>query len=401
MIFEILRAANIRAGLYTSPDLDNVRERIRCSFLSKTSEEGADWIEEDEFAESVSSVREAIEALRESRDDFAPTYFEVLTAASFVYFAKKKINVGVYEVGLGGRLDSTNVLEPSVCVICPIGFDHAEILGSDLASIAGEKAGIIKPGCKVIIASSPKEAADVIRNKASSCGCQTLEYGLNIFSEVLSHAPSGLCISVDGFRGSYADIKIPMLGRHQAQNASLAIAAVEALSDSGTPYHAIRKGLSQVRWRGRIEVLQEAPLVIVDGGHNAQAMQALVATVQELWPRHKKHFLFGLSSDKSPDQIGQILGQVASSIICTKSSHPRAMDPNEIAKSMCRYVKDTSVIQDPADAFMYRINTSEKDDLIIISGSFFLAGEFRSILNQIKTKDPHFVMQTMEGNLCR
>ena len=385
MIYEILRAAHVRVGLYTSPHLEDLRERIRVSPAHRpvcrpgdgTGREGSDWIEEERLASLIERLQPIVEACQHDSAEGPFTYFEVLTAAALLDFADRHVEVAVLEVGLGGRLDATNVVEPVVSIVGPIGFDHTDVLGETLAAIAREKAGIIKPRSVVISASQPPEAAAVIREVAVSQGCRLFEAGEQLSATVLAHASRGMRLAVRGVRGEYEDVELPLVGRHQAENAAVAVAAVELLSETGIPHTVVRSGLARVDWPGRLEVVRETPPVVLDGAHNPQAMSALRAALQELWPDRAIHLLIGMSQDKPAHAVGEILGPLAASLTCTKSRHPRACDPERLAEQLRPHSRALTVIADAADAYTYVLNSAKPEDVIVVTGSLFLVGELR------------------------
>jgi len=377
MSYEILRAAGLRAGLYTSPHLEDLRERLR---VSAGSNGGSDWIAPEPFAALIERMQPAIESFTGSAEG-PLTYFEVLTAAAFLHFADRQVSIAVLEVGLGGRLDATNVVEPAVSVIGPIGLDHTEVLGRDLVSIAKEKAAVMRPGRPVISAPQAPEVAGLLRESAAAQGAPLAECGRQLGVDVLAHEPaSGLRVSVRGTRGRYEPLRVPLVGRHQADNALMAIAAVEALAGEGAPYRAVEAGISATRWPGRLELVHERPLVVLDGAHNPSAARTLAQTLQELWPDRPKHLLLGMSRDKAVQEVGELLIPLASSVTCTKSRHPRAGDPHELAEQVRRFGVRTAVMPDARDACTYLLNTVNPEEMIVVTGSLFLVGELRAAL---------------------
>lgn len=385
MSYEILRAAGLRVGLYTSPHLEDLRERIRVSAeggngKSEGRDPESDWISEEAFASLIARMQPAIESFPGSADG-PLTYFEALTAAAFLHFAAQRVSIAVLEVGLGGRLDATNVVEPAVSVIGPIGLDHTEVLGRDLVSIAKEKAAVMRPGRPVISAPQAPEVAGLLRDVAAAQGAPLAECGRQLGVDILAHEPaSGLRVSVRGTRGRYEPLRVPLIGRHQADNALMAIAAVEALAGEGAPYRAVEAGMSATRWPGRLELVHERPLVVLDGAHNPSAARILAQALQELWPDRPKHLLLGMSRDKAVQEVGEPLIPLASSVTCTKSRHPRAGDPHELAESVRRFGVRTAVMPDARDACTYLLNTVHPEEMIVVTGSLFLVGELRAAL---------------------
>jgi len=378
MIYEILRAARKRVGLYTSPHLEDVRERIRTSGTGRPE----DRISREEFAAAVERLRPAIDACAAEPELGAPTYFEAMTAAAFVHFAQQRVETAVLEVGMGGRLDATNVAEPVVSVIGPIGLDHTDVLGLDAASIAREKAGIMRPSRPVICAPQCPDAAVVLREQAQARGARLIEYGQPISARVFEHDADGLLLAVQGLRGTYESLRVPLLGRHQAENAALAVGAVETLTDRGALRSAVRTGLGRVRWPGRLEVVSRDPLVILDGGHNPPAARALRATIEELWPGRPLHLVIGLSADKPLAAVAEILGPMAATLTCTSSGHPRACPPRELADCFGRPGgRPAAVVDDPLDACTCVRNAAKPGDIMLVAGSLFLAGRVRAGLS--------------------
>ena len=383
MLYSMLRESALRVGLYTSPHLENLRERIRVWTSTEQPAEripGDDWISETEFATAMEQLQPTLESMRRDPSFGPPTYFEVLTALALVHFRQRQVDVAILEVGLGGRLDATNVVEPDVSVIAPIDLDHTDVLGQEPRQIAHEKAGIIKPGQVVLSAAQREEVWDALRTVCEEQGVPLLRYGRELSGRVERHTLEGLHVSLTGLRGIYESLSLPLLGRHQAQNAALAVGALEALSTSGVPHSLVERGLARVAWPGRIEVVQGAPLVLMDGAHNAHAASALAATLAELCPGRRIHLLVGMSADKSVEGFGEQLGSLVVGATCTKSRHPRALDPTTLAKRLAPLCQDVHVMSDLADAYTYLLNAVSPNDVIVVSGSLFLVGELRTAL---------------------
>lgn len=382
MLYSMLRRSDFRVGLYVSPHLEHLRERIRVTGDIASDEHGADWISPEEFAALIERLQPALEFLRRRDPDGPPTYFEALTAAAFLHFAQRRVDVAVVEVGLGGRLDATNVLEQAVTVVGPIGMDHADVLGDDLVRIAREKAGVIKPGQTVISASQDELADEVLRMTCESQGVPLHAVGRDLTVRIHQHGLDGSDVTITGLRGLYEPVRVALPGRHQAGNAAAAVAALEALADSGVPHALVAEGLARVAWPGRCEVISEAPLVILDGAHNSQAAWALAALINESCSGRKVRVLFGLSADKWQDDLGRAVAGFAGSLTCTKSRHARAMDPVQLAKKMAPYCPNVHVMSEAADAYMYLLNALDPSDVLVVTGSLFLVGELRAALRR-------------------
>lgn len=387
MLYAMLRASSLRVGLYTSPALEDLRERIRTADGSSTSGEPWDpsegWIGEGDLASLVTEFQPQLEASRELFRESPPTYFEIVTALAFVYFSRRQVEVAVVEVGLGGRLDATNVLEPAIAILSPIDVDHPDVLGYSPVLIAQEKAGIIKPKHTVISSPQSREVLEVIRSVCETQGAKLLVCGEDFAVSIDRYTVTeGLQLSIVGMRGCYQGVHLPGIGRHQASNAAVAVTALEALSDIGVPHRLVARGLADVRWPGRLEVISESPTVLLDGAHNPHAARALRVTIEELWPQRAVHLLLGMSSDKSADAIGRVLGPISASVTCTKSHHPRALDPTELSERVSPFCRDVRVIPDALDAYTYLLNSVDETDLMVVTGSIFLVGELRAVLRQ-------------------
>ncbi len=356
----ILRAAGYRTGLYTSPHLHTIRERIRI---------GGELISPRMVVDLFERLRPAVEA------DPALTVFDVLTAMGFLAFAESGVEIAVVEVGLGGRLDSTNVVSPAVCLITALSLDHTEILGPTLAHIAFEKAGIMKPGVPVATAPQAEEAMAVLRRVAAERGAplSTLEgwrYGPHAIS------PMGQAGEIRAPDGSRWAVRLPLLGRHQWENAALAVAAVMRLREQGwaIPDSAIAEGLEGVRWPGRFEILRENPPVVLDGAHNDASAARLAETVREVFPGCRWRLVFGASSDKDPRAILAPLGPLVQEAWLVRSRHPRAADPRRLAEAAEALGLPWRVRGEVGPAFA---EAAEGSDPVLVTGSLFVVAEAR------------------------
>ena len=385
MLYSMLRESSLRVGLYTSPHVEHVRERIRVWTSGGSTAQrlhADDWIEETEVVTLIQQLQPVLEQMRQEHPSAAPTYFEVLTALAFVYFQRRQVEVAVLEVGLGGRLDATNVVEPAISIIAPIDVDHSEILGTALARIAKEKAGIIRSHQTLITASQHPEVMEVLRAVCEAEGVPLVVYGQDLTAAIQHQDLDGLQVSLTGLRGIYESVEIPLLGRHQAQNAALAVGALEALSATGIPSSLVERGLARVEWPGRQEIVHDAPLVLMDGAHNPRAAQALRETLEELCPERRIHLLVGMSADKAVEAFGERFTGLVVGATCTKSRHPRALDPVTLAKRLSASCPDVHVISDAADAYTYLLNALSANEVLVVTGSLFLVGELRVALQQ-------------------
>jgi len=385
MLYSMLREGALRVGLYTSPHLEHLCERIRVWAPGQTSGERThtdDWIREEELSALVERLQPVLEEVRRTSPDGPPTHFEVLTAIAFEYFQQRQVEIAVLEVGLGGRLDATNVVEQAVSVFGPIDVDHADILGADPALIAKEKAGIIKPRQTVVTVAQPDAVDEVLCVVCEGQGVPLLRGGRDLTARIQHHGLDGLQVTLTGTRGIYESLDIPLLGRHQAENAAAAVGALEALSSTGIPHQLVERGLAQVAWPGRLEVVHDAPLVLLDGAHNAHAASALRSALEELCPDRRIHLVIGMSSDKPAEAVGRVLGEIAASATCTRSRHPRAFSPATLAKRLAPFCPDLHVMSEAADAYTYLLNVVTPSDVIVVTGSLFLVGELRLALRK-------------------
>ncbi len=371
IIQSILVHAGFKTGLYTSPHLVSFRERIRI---------GDDVISESEVCRLLAVVKEAVDKLGDDK----PTFFEVYTALAFLYFRDNDVDIAVYETGLGGRLDATNVIEPLVSVITPISFDHTHILGQSLSKIASEKAGIIKEGS--ICVSSPQEGA-ALKEIDSICSAklsQLVLVGRDIIIREVSASDEESVFDIKGLFGKYTNLHLKLLGFHQIVNAATAIGAVEALRLSGISVDAdaIKRGVESARWPGRLEVVRKrSPRIILDGAQNKASADELSRSVRKLFKYKRLILVLGISKDKDIKGILKELVPISDAIILTKSKLvERAMDPEAIKGMITPIDKVISVTLSTKDALDKAMSVAKPSDLVLITGSLFVVGEAREIL---------------------
>ncbi|MDY6907280.1 MAG: folylpolyglutamate synthase/dihydrofolate synthase family protein [Chloroflexota bacterium] len=369
MIATCLSDAGHRTGLYTSPHLHTFRERIRTD---------GEPISEAEFAALATRLKPEVAAVGRDLRYGEITTFELLTAMAFMHFRAKGVTVQVLEVGLGGRLDATNVVAAQVAVITPISLDHVDVLGHSLAQIAAEKAGIIKPGSTVICAPQPEEAAQVIEGACLQRGARLVPLGRAVTWEGHGGDTRGQHLTVSGLRGSY-HLSISLLGRHQVENAATAVAALEALADMGIaiPGASIARGMAAALWPGRLEVLGERPLVVVDGAHNAEAARRLKEALHEYLDFERLILIIGTSQDKDVAGIVAELAPACQVAIATRSRHPRALAPDAIAGELVKQGVRAEVAPTVADAMRRALELAAPGDVVCASGSLFVAAEAR------------------------
>jgi dihydrofolate synthase/folylpolyglutamate synthase len=368
----ILRHARYRTGLYTSPHLERITERIRVN---------GDEIPDAAFADIFSRIHSAIEGLLADGTLRAhPTFFECVTAIAFVYFAEAGVQLAVFETGLGGRLDSTNIVAPQVSIITRIDFDHENFLGHSLREIAAEKAGIIKPGIPVIIAEQPDEARQVLLSKAGELGAPVVETTSTFTIESPQMADGRVRALVkETTSGDEYHFDPQLAGRFQLQNALNAVAAALVLQSQGfhVPADAIEQGIATTVWPGRIEKVQSQPDIYLDGAHNPSAARELAVFLGENLRARKLIIIFGALRDKAVDEIAGILFPLASEVIFTQPNTSRSISASQLAEVAGHHAAHYQIIADPETALESAMTQAAPDDVICITGSLYLVGQLR------------------------
>ena len=365
MIESILRASGQTTGLYTSPHLHDFTERIAIN---------GQPIPRDTFARLVEDLLPAVEAEQADGNDKLVT-FDLLTALGFVAFREAAAETQVIEVGLGGRVDQTNVFDAKeVAVITPLSYEHTAVLGDRIEQIAAEKAAIITPGCVAILAPQPyAEAAAVVRELAAKACVQLVDVTAEYRWSVADYSSRGQTVQIDG-PGGVIDAHLPLLGAHQAENAATAVAVAHALN---VVDDAIVCGLESVRWPGRVEVLSEEPLVIADGAHNADSARRLRETLIEYFGAKQVTFIIGAGGDKDVAGLVEELATIATRVIATRSKHPRAMEPARVAAAFACSGVNVEEAQNVSEAIERALAANIGGGLICLAGSLFVAAEGR------------------------
>ena len=369
MVASILNAAGLSTGLFTSPHLHTFRERIRVGGLP---------IREAEFAGLVEALWPAVEEMRRAGHGRV-TVFELLTAMAFYCFRERGVDAQVIEVGLGGRLDSTNVVQPMACGITSLGLDHTEVLGDTLAEIAMEKAGIIKRGVPVVCSPQRPEALRVVRDVCAAQGSSLTLAGEDLRWSLESATLDGQVFTLETRRRSY-HLSIPLLGAHQLENAAVAVGLVEALAEGGIEVGrvAIEEGLQRVEWPCRLEVLRRDPLVIADGAHNPHSAARLVDAMRSLVPGRRLTLVVGVSRNKDVDGVAYELGRLSpAEVVTTRSRHPRSAEPDLLARGFAAYGAAAHTAESVADAVDEAVASASGDDVILVTGSLFVTAEAR------------------------
>lgn len=380
MIARIVEAAGFRVGLFTSPHVDRFEERFTVNGMAPSRKQVADLFDR---------LREVIRQRRLQNPEFAPTFFEMSTALGWMSFLEQKVDLAVMEVGLGGRLDSTNVCKPSVTVITSISRDHTRLLGDTLSAIAREKAGIIKPGVPVVTHLTDAGAAQVTEEIARERGAP--HYRLGHEFRHVPHEQTGIvqtapaCYSFDfhGLKTDWTDLALSMPGEHQTRNAALAVAVSRLLAGQGwnIPEAAVRQGLKNACCPLRVEVLRRDPLLIVDAAHNPASIAALCETLKTVKAK-RKIAIFGSSRDKETDVLLSLLNESMDELWLTRfTNNPRAVELPELQrlaeKLLTRPFQLFPTIREALSAVQAE---ASPEDLICVTGSFFLAAEAKAIL---------------------
>lgn len=371
----ILRESGLKVGIYTSPHLITLRERV--AVLGKG---GYEYISHSQFASLAEKLKKSIDKIFNIPPYSKPTYFEILTALSFMHFKEEKVDVAVCEVGLGGRLDATNVSEPILSVITNIGLEHTNYLGRTLSSVAREKGGIIKEETPLVTGAEGR-ALNTLLEIAEIKKAPVFIFGKDFSVKCSKEARLYQKIDIQGIKGSYPGALIALKGRWQYINASLAVASAEILSDN-FPIHKkhIYQGLKNTHWPGRFEVIGKNPMFILDGAHNPQASKMLKVEVKKFTKGNKITMLFGVLKDKDKIKIMQELFPLADEIILFEPKTDRAVPSEVLEKEGKLYNKNIAISRNLSSTIKRLKKTKAEDDVILVCGSLYLVGEARSVL---------------------
>ncbi|MGA2584808.1 MAG: folylpolyglutamate synthase/dihydrofolate synthase family protein [Tepidisphaeraceae bacterium] len=372
MIAAMLQATGYKVGLYTSPHLVDVRERITIN---------GSMISQADFARLVRTVEPMVARIKPT-----PTYFDVLTAIAFKYFAEQKVDLAVIETGMGGRLDSTNVIRPLVTAITSISRDHMAQLGPTVAHIATEKAGIFKHGVPAVTVVQEPQVEEALRKVADKVGVtldvtgRTIEFSYRFESSRMLGPHNRICLTTPSSK--FEHLAVPLIGEHQAINCGLALAVIDRLKSRGIAINDTRvmEGLSKVTLAGRMEMISETPRVIVDGAHNAASLDALMKAIGQHIPYDSMVVIFGCCADKDVSGMLERITSGADKVIFTRVDSIRSSDPNELAAQYVElYGKMAQVAQTLEEAMEIANRAVTKEDLICITGSFYLVGEAKKL----------------------
>ncbi|CAN5600398.1 folylpolyglutamate synthase/dihydrofolate synthase family protein [soil metagenome] len=379
MVDALLRGLELRTGRFTSPHVEQMTERISIDGESLTT---------DEFVQAFNDIAPYIE-LVDADQQHPLSFFETTVAMAYAAFADAPVEVAVVEVGLGGTWDATNVIDADVAVVLPVSVDHAKLLGDSPAQIAREKAGIIKPGAIVILADQPEDAATVLLERAAEVGATVAREGTDFGVITRAAAVGGQVVSLQGLRGRYDDLFIPLFGAHQAQNAAVALAAVEAFAgDQPLDDDIVRAVFAEVDSPGRLEVIRRSPTIVLDAAHNPQGAEATAAAIEDSFQFHPLVGVFGVMADKDHEGLLAAFEPHLAHVVCSQAATPRSMRAADLAAIAIEvYGEDrVSVEPDLLTAIERAAALAEAEDsplgsgAVLVTGSVVTVGEARRLL---------------------
>jgi dihydrofolate synthase/folylpolyglutamate synthase len=377
MIARILREAGYKVGVYTSPHLHDYRERMTIN---------GEMIPKEKVIQEITRVRPHLEDMVAQGFEH-PTEFEVSTAIAFLYFAEEKVDFALIEVGLGGAIDSTNVVSPLISVITNVGMDHMDYLGSDVVSIAKVKAGIIKPQSIVVAASENPEVIHVLREQAEAVGVQLLLVGEDVRFESKWIGEQVQEFDLVGLHATYSKVRLCLTGFHQLLNAATAVTVCEVLQSeygASIPREAIYAGLREVEWPGRLELLSLKPKVLLDGAHNVDGAKAL-AQALPLYARDRLILCLGMLADKEREKVVTMLVPLADEIIITRPDSPRAGDWRALGSLAEQYGRPVKCIENPKEAVIFALKNLGENDMLCVTGSIYMLADARqAIIHALK-----------------
>lgn len=372
MISSVLREAGFKVGMYTSPYLEEFEERIQIN---------GENINKDDLAVLMGDVKKAIDKVMKLGYE-SPTQFEIITALMFYYFSKKKVDYAVLEVGLGGRLDATNVVLPEVVVLTSISLDHMNILGNTIEEIAKEKCGIIKSGVPVISYPQEEKALEVIKERCNELGCNLevvdTEDIRNIIIDKEKHVQK-IEVSLED---EILKIDLGLLGDHQVKNFLVALKTLIKLRNNGVNIsnEAIKEGFKKVRWIGRMEVLNESPLVVIDGAHNIDGIRNLRNSIDKYFNFKNITLILGVLGDKQVDEMVEEITRGVDKVVIVEPHSDRAEDIEELYIKVKKYVKEVFKFKDYKEAYNKAYSLTNEDDLLLICGSLYMVGDMRKAI---------------------
>ena len=377
MLTEILMGAGYKVGMYTSPFIEEFEERIQINRRN---------IPKETLANLIDEVKVAVERVIEEGYNLH-TEFEIITVLMLLFFKKEKIDFGVIEVGLGGRLDSTNVIIPILQVITSISFDHTNLLGNTLEEIAREKAGIIKKNIPTVIYPQEEEALKVIKNKcaAMESDLYTADKDNMKFVKVVNEdKPYQLLKYKEEF-----NIFLPLLGEHQILNLSVAMKVIEVLNNRkivNITTESIIKSIKNVTWKGRLEVLSNNPYVVIDGAHNIQGIKTLSRNIKKYFKYENLHLILGILADKDVEEMIKIITPMAKQVYAVTPNSIRAELADDLKNEIVKYNANCRAFDEYEEAYLEALKNAKENDIILASGSLYMIGDMRKIINKLLIK---------------
>lgn len=376
MITSILIESGYRVGMYTSPYIEDFEERIQIN---------RENISKDDLAYYTTIVSEAIEKVVPMGWGY-PTEFETITCIMFLYYSKKQIDYAVIEVGLGGKSDSTNVIKPLVSIITSISYDHVSILGNTIEEIASEKAGIIKENVPVILYPQQQGAYKVIEKTCKEKGSKLIQIDENLIYHIPNEDfnKSYQLLQIKTNKDEYK-VQLSLLGSHQRMNCAVAIYTIEELMDRGIKItkEDILRGLSNVKWPGRLEMLKSNPLVVLDGAHNLDGITKLKESVEHYFRYKKLVLIIGILSDKDVEKMIEIITPMADKIIAVTPNSYRGKTAQELIKIIEKHNKNCEALDEYKEAYIKALDYCDNEDMILICGSLYMIGDMRKIIRNI------------------
>jgi dihydrofolate synthase/folylpolyglutamate synthase len=372
-ISSVLISQGYRVGIYTSPYIERFTERIKIN---------NDEISENEVARLVTEISSDIEKV-ELEGMERPTEFEIITACAFKYFREQQVDFVLLEVGLGGRFDATNIVNPLLSVITTISYDHMNILGDTLGKIAFEKAGIIKISRPVVIYPQEKEAMEVLLAEAANKNAN-VKLVSDMKYEVIQDSVDGINFDVLGNR-EYKNLKLNMTGSYQVMNALTALKTIETLIEEGVniEYKAIYEGFASAAWPGRFELIHREPYIVLDGGHNIQGIEVLVSALKRYFPNKKIRIVCGMLRDKEYSKMIEKLTEISTDFIAVRANSPRALSAEELKVVIKAKGKNAEAAGSIQEGVKKALELTEKDEVLVFCGSLYMIGEVRGILKKI------------------
>ena len=373
MITEILMGAGYKVGMYTSPFLEEFEERIQ---INRNN------IPKETLAVLMDEVKDAVDKVIKGGYNH-PTEFEIISVLMLLYFKRENIDFGVIEVGLGGTLDSTNVITPILQVITSISFDHTNLLGNTIEEIAGEKSGIIKKNIPTVIYPQEEEALKVIKNKCMVMNSElyiAFDDKLEFVNVVNEDKPYQLLKYEEKF-----DVLLPLLGEHQILNLSVAMKAIEVLNNRqivDISIESIIKSIKNVTWKGRLEVLSNNPYVVIDGAHNIQGIKTLSRNIKKYFKYENLHLILGILADKDVNEMIKIITPMAKQVYAVTPNSIRAELAEDLKNEIVKYNENCKSFDDYKKAYVEALKNANENDLILASGSLYMIGDMRKIINK-------------------